>query len=410
MGRPLPTAFSLATAGPAAPLPAVKIELLEITQVVQDTANSVPLIAGKPTVLRCYLSIPPGSLVSVRGEVTVQAADGNQYTVPSSNACALNPLPAAGVRPLRENVDLSLNFLIPTPALIAGQATFTLKSVSTNTGQALQIDTSGHGPVNIAFLAMPPLRVKLFAIRYKSGTPPVSYEPSERDFQLTLSWLRRVYPVADLVATRLIVDSDKDWPFECGDVNLQLAAIRRQDMSAGGDPRTHYFGLVSDANGVNFMRGCAADVPDHPAPDTVASGPAGSNSWNWDNDGSYADWYTGHELGHTFGRAHPGFCNGNSADDANFPFPYGFISDPAGSFIGFDVGDPTLGLPSVALPGLTWTDVMTYCERQWMCSYTYTGIRQRLVDENAALGPVLPQANVALQAAVPVDPAQTSGA
>jgi hypothetical protein len=168
-------------------------------------------------------------------------------------------------------------------------------------------------------------------------------------------------------------------------------------MSAGADPRTHYFGLVSDANGDNFMRGCASDVPDHPAPDTVASGPAGSNSWGWDFDGSYADWYTGHELGHTFGRAHPGYCNGNSHDDLNFPFPGGFISDAAETFVGFDIGDAALGLPPVAIPGVTWTDVMTYCERQWMCSYTYGGILQRLIDESRVLGASLPLAGLTQQ-------------
>ena len=39
-----------------------------------------------------------------------------------------------------------------------------------------------------------------------------------------------------------------------------------------------------------------------------------------------------------------------------------------------------------ALPGTDWHDVMTYCNRQWLSSYTYEGIRVRLDAENS-LGP-----------------------
>ena len=38
---------------------------------------------------------------------------------------------------------------------------------------------------------------------------------------------------------------------------------------AGWDPRTHYYGLVSDDSG--FFRGAANNVPSAPAPNTVAS-------------------------------------------------------------------------------------------------------------------------------------------
>ena len=34
--------------------------------------------------------------------------------------------------------------------------------------------------------------------------------------------------------------------------------------------------------------------------------------------------------------------------------------------MGWDAGDAALGVPMAALPGVTWRDVMTYCENQWM--------------------------------------------
>ncbi len=218
-------------------------------------------------------------------------------------------------------------------------------------------------------------------MRYQQGTPPVTFIPSSRDFDLLESWLARAYPVGQVVSSRIVIDATPAVPFGCGDINAQLAAIRALDMSAGADPRTHYYGMVSD--GGFFMRGCAAGIPATADPSTVASGPTGPGSYGWDFDGSYGDWYGGHELGHTFGRLHPGFCGESMDDLKGYPFPKGELADSDGSFVGFDVGDPVQALPMTALPGQTWTDVMTYCNREWLSPYTYRGILDRLIIEGA---------------------------
>jgi len=154
-------------------------------------------------------------------------------------------------------------------------------------------------------------------------------------------------------------------------------------MASGRDPGTHYYGMVTDARG--FMRGSASAIPATPDPSAVASGPTGtfnaSPGFGWDTDGSYGDWYGGHELGHTLGRLHPGFCNGNSSDDPAYPFANGQLANADGNFTGLDVGDDDLGIQPAALPGTVWHDVMTYCDNQWLSSYAYVGMRTRLVAE-----------------------------
>ncbi len=45
-----------------------------------------------------------------------------------------------------------------------------------------------------------------------------------------------------------------------------------------------------------------------------------------------------------------------------------------------------------ALPGPAWHDVMSYCDNQWLSSFTYDGIRTRLAAEDA-LGAGGPPAN-----------------
>ena len=64
-----------------------------------------------------------------------------------------------------------------------------------------------------------------------------------------------------------------------------------------------YYGMISDTSN-NFPRGQAIY-------DKTSVGPAGkpgqffSLGQGWDTDGTYADWYAGHEIGHSLGRAHP---------------------------------------------------------------------------------------------------------
>ena len=241
---------------------------------------------------------------------------------------------------------------------------------------------------SVTFVKGAPLRVRVLGVRYSSGSPPVQRAPSDLDFNLLFSWLRRAYPVPQIFATRALIDISPSAPavFGSGDVNAQLAAIRALDVSGGTDRRTHYYGFVSDAG--FFMRGSAAGIPGSPDPSTVASGPTGSATWGWDTDGSYGDWYGGHELGHTFGRFHPGSGCGESSDDPQFPYPNGQLASDDSTYCGFDVGDPAFGIPPAALPGTLWHDVMTYCQRQWLSAYTYDGIRTRLSAEDAlAAGP-----------------------
>jgi hypothetical protein len=177
------------------------------------------------------------------------------------------------------------------------------------------------------------------------------------------------------------VDAPQAWPFDASIINTFVRGIRTTDVTGGVDARTHYYGLVSDGGGGFFMRGLASGIPGTADPSTVASGPTGTETWGWDLDGSYGDWYTGHELGHTFGRFHAMFCGAGGG--APYPFVNGQLSDADGAFVGFDTGDPGQGLPIRALPGTVWHDVMTYCSFQWLSSFTYTGIRDRLIDEDA---------------------------
>jgi hypothetical protein len=372
-----------------------KIELngLEVTQAIQNMAHSVPLVANKTTVVRAYLSTASGvNAVTVRGELQVsRTPDGSSQIIPSMNVVRINPNENGQLQAKREDVNLSLNFLLPTLQTTPGSLFIKLTTVTdAQTGKPLPI--SNHtSALEVNFQESPPLNVRVIGLRYEAGSPPEVYIPTTRDFALIKSWLKRAYPVADVLFSQTIVQAearikpplDSDTYSNAIYANAQITAMRNQDVNNGTDRRTHYYGLIADGGG--FVRGRASGIPTSPDPATVASGPTGSADFGWDRDGSYGDWYTGHELGHTFGRFHPGFCN-QSANDPSYPFINGQLSNDGSGFVGFDVGDPELGIPMKALSGQTWHDVMTYCDQQWLSSYTYEGIRQRLIAENSIFG------------------------
>jgi hypothetical protein len=117
----------------------------------------------------------------------------------------------------------------------------------------------------------------------------------------------------------------------------------------------------------------------------VSSGPTGPGTQGWDFDGSYGDWYAGHEIGHTLGRAHPDPNSddpatkntvegcGHSRSDPNYPYAQALIG-ASGDTEGFDSGEPSLSVPRAIYPGNVWADVMSYCDNQWVSDYTYQGM------------------------------------
>lgn len=377
---------------------------LEITQAIQSLDQVVPLLRGKRTVVRLYLE-PPASLEArVQAEISVSNGVGN----PASYVAAINRLmlsPAhAELREQRRNGELSLNFILPQTAVESEQLEVEVKRIFTATG-----DLPFAGAVRVVrpLVAAPVLRIRAVGLRYLMTEPDgtgVQVSPEAFHFDRLRSFLLRTYPVAAVEWSQIVVQAhplvappfsgppvsgdDVVWRAKLNLAHAQLAALRAKDVDGGIDPRTHYYGLISDKGG--FFRGAAKDIPGAPDPTVVAVGPAGDPSrypaLEWDTDPSFADWYGAHELGHTFGRFHPGFC-GQDASDPNFPNASGRISDDAlGDMVGFDVGDAALGLPLRAMPHERCHDVMTYCSDQWMSAYSYEAILARLRAEDEAFG------------------------
>ncbi len=385
------------------PLPAgtkFLLKNLEVTQTIQDLNNTVPLIAGKPTIARAYLMTvnPPGGTIhDVSGTMSAFLTDGSfpggPVTIRSLNSITVKD---QGQPQILTDLSTTLNFELPPEWTPEGIVHFEITSLSINGIPTFLPCVGCSDPLvfrtpRAIFETAPPLRIVAFSVPYTTTDAfgnMATFTPAQTHFDHLSSWLRRAYPTADVQFTQSQIcpiagrptkrGDDTPGTFDCDDVDATLSQLLTlcsgniPPGNCGGttSPQTHFYGMAADTRG--FLQGCSKGIPSR-----VASGPAGVSAFPWDTDGSYADWYGAHELAHTYGRKHPGFCNNNSDDDDDYPYSDGKIG---GSGIGFDFGDTTLGISRTLLSPGQFTDVMTYCDFEWMSDYTYKGILGRMRD------------------------------
>lgn len=361
----IPVSLLWAGAGPP-PGPDMQVQAIEVTQAVQDLNNSVDLVAGKATYVRVHVGSPVNSadvfatLRGRRGSITL-----NPVLSPG------NPGADITVRtsPNREQLNDSFYFLLPSGWTAAGDLTLTARLDPNNAKNDLN-QSNNLRAVTVNFKTTPALRLRLMNVQYtKDGTTHLA---STSDLSALESWLRRAYPISSLQVTRQTFVYPNSGLPNVNTLNGLLAFSKLlRIIFAGEDGRVVYYGIVDDGGG--FMRGKAAGIPG-----TIASGPTGAGDFGWDFDGTYGDWYGGHEIAHTRGRSHAEFCGAGGG--TSYPYPGGRISPTLTgdtAMFGFDI-------TTRAIYGPTWKDMMTYCANQWVSDFTYEGIRNYTVSLGSA--------------------------
>ncbi|OFA01714.1 hypothetical protein [Duganella sp. HH101] len=378
---------------------------IEVTQGIQDINHSVGIISARRTLVRVFLDVDtPAGYGLISGKLQVSTPNGQVLTLDPISSVSVLSQWNGKLELQRSWADLALTFEVPMANMVPGALSAQVISLRDmfQQGQAVPCTNCAATSRAVNVVAGVPFRLTVIGLQYAEANG-TQHTPRQVDYDRIGSWFQRGYPITNLVYNTRVVAATNPWPFDCGQANAQVAQIRALDVNNGADRRTHYFGLVDDGGG--FMRGCAA-VPGAPTPSAIGSGPTGAADWGWDYDGSYGDWYTGHEVGHTLGRMHVGGICGESGTDPNYPFAGGQIADATHPFVGYDRGQADLALlprraapgrvsPYAATPVSIWNDVMSYCSRQWLSSYTYEAIRTRITAENAL--PAGPAPGAALQ-------------
>lgn len=346
---------------------------VEVTQGIQDLANSVPLIADRRTFVRVYVAAgSPVDGVTARLARTDGAGTsierplwpgnpGGRITVKTSpdrkrlaDALLFEIPPAwTAAGPLRLKVDVN-------PDRLPAESTYTNNTMTTT------VTFQPTNPIKIELV-----KVKFFTEASTTGDTGCDRykEPTDAALDEAESALRRELPAAKFVFSRSAWDSGLSFPCT---VNIFPGVESHVFMTAFVD---HYAGAPRD----RIRLGIYERDPGGGEADAIPGWFAVSNTTSTN---TYV-----HEIGHLLGQFHkasprtpPCSADVSPSGTAPYPYPDARIGGPAGTetFVGFDPGDATVGAwpQPRRVVGPDASDLMSYCrDPKWPSDVTWVGMR-----------------------------------
>ena len=368
---------------------------LEVTQGLQNSANSLRLIANKRTIVRFYVRSGSGADV---GGVTASLSGSNQ----NGFLGRLEPVNAGGklitvpANPLRTNLGHSFQFDLPLHWTTGGRLSL---SATVNPFERLIEDTVANNSASRDVDFSPSERLLVIYYNWSYDLGGARRTPVFNDVATSRNRMRRLYPlgepgnafespglhtvVLDFVDNEFTDQVDRT-DAECvkrykkpGDRNLcasdyvhgRMMALRQGSGIAAGAVSYGNIAQAPAPMGLSyFTRGYANGQ--------FASGPS--------DDANYAP----HEVGHVLRRDHPvhgALTCGHSATDANYPHNGARIdtipSDAQTRYQGLNFTDGMIDTLTL-LDAATHYDTMSYCSPYWISDYTFEGMYQYLISND----------------------------
>jgi hypothetical protein len=327
----------------------LRIDGLYLTQSVQTYTGAVPLVKDRDGYLRVFVTASQSNLAAPQVRVRFYVAAALVSTLTISPPSVAVPL-----APDEGTLGSSWNVAVPKTLIQPGLSV--LADVDPGNAIAESDETDNQFPSSGTPLALDVRTTSTFSVRFVPVLQSVNGRQgnvtnANKDSYLTATM--KMHPLAaydaDLRApfttTSPAVDQD---PSSWTTILSQVDALRAAD----GTTR-YYFGVInpsynSGIAGIGYV--------------------GGKTALGWDKSG--ADMVAAHEWGHNWGRNHAP-CGNPGGPDPNYPYANGIIG-----VYGLDVA--TLALKP---PG--YTDIMGYCNNEWISDYTYEGVlgwRQALPD------------------------------
>lgn len=386
------------------------LRAIEVSQVIQNWNDTVPLVEGKPTWVRAFFVMPPGGIQGDRVRAQLRGYDA--FTLTELPESPLQPMNPDGVEARldlsgRERFDASLNFRLPDHWVLG-----VLRVVVERTdGESLVCGTP-EAPVDpqcgtqVVVDAVEPLDVRFWIVEQTDpALPGTPFVASRGEVRRTKRRIKDVLPIAEMtrqqiLRTRFAGDLTQDAEQSRLLELLARKRLWRVNYGLDGEETIHH-GLVGGQ--VGNVR------PDY-------SGIARGDHVSWStfypsgtpNRASFT-YLAAHEIAHNLGTPHPGYlprvtpegdqfldgpCGSEWAVGPVFPpgYPYVYDADGDGSVeatIGYmDAGPNELvyGLrkyldenrlafsrvPRVVAPDEHFS-LMSYCgpEHEWLSEYDY---------------------------------------
>jgi hypothetical protein len=359
---------------------------VEITQSVQNGSNTVPMVAGRPTVARVYVTV---SGVTEASNVIVEAsATRNGVPLPGSPRRSDPRTVTTSVS--RGNYASSFNLALPAEWL-SGNVRLSIVVDPDNRITEVN-ETNNSRTQTLEFLAVPRLDLTIVPVQYTHTPNGRTYPAPTRD---TVSdWVMRAYPIPGInVRLRAPVAFTGD--LRRGDEWERLLDLITDVKLSDGAPSSRvYYGLIPIASGSDrwFSSGIAG---------IGWVGLRASVGLDLTGSSDAAGRLAAHEIGHNLGRFHAP-CGVSGDPRQPFPYPNASIGSDV---YGLDISRARVWSP--VAPDDT-KDLMSYCQPQWVSDFTYQGllnnqrtygasvmqsgvgylVRAALTDDGATLEPV----------------------
>jgi hypothetical protein len=264
------------------------VDRLEVTQGLQDGANSIPLVQGRRTVVRAFLGIgtDPGPVLRVTGSLEGYAGEAKLGSLSPFNPNGKIDAPSD---PDWKKIDDTLNFELP-PEWTNQPALHLVVKVNPGHSVVEEDYDNNERTINVSPLACNGISVGYLPVHY---APPAgaAADPSA-SIRVGQQFMQKIYPVSDTgitYAPRGALPFTQNINDDGADVNL--LDLLQELLAISSPPHPGYlFGwlpsLAYDHNGAAYRSGTVAFGNDTETPD------------RWRR--TFA-----HELGHNLSLTHP---------------------------------------------------------------------------------------------------------
>lgn len=324
----------------------LSLDQIEPTQAIQNPSNTVPLVAGRSTVIRIYTHNNSGAPIT---NIYVSLSASRDGAPLPGSPLVIGPA-SVPVNWSKEDIQSSFNANLPA-AWLSGSVNLQITLDSRNS-VVERNEFNNTLTTTLSFNSVPPLNIKAIPLVYNDFSG-LTFPAANTSY--IAPDLMKMYPLSGVnVSNRQPVTTNENLHTTAGWSNLlnRLTELKRTD---GAPAWQVYYGVVPVENEYNqtWFYGGTAGIGW--LGEFVSLGLADSSDF-----GINGGYIAAHEIGHNLGRDHaPCGVSG----DRDYPYPNGSIGQ-----YGLNINRMQVLSP------LIYSDIMGYCNKQWISDYTYNAM------------------------------------